>query len=408
MPKGSKGKIVACIDIGSSKLMCIIASIDGEKIKILGYAHKEAKGISAGAISDMRLAQKSITNTVCEAERMAGINVERLVVSLSANQVKSSRIEESIKISSSMVKSSDITNLAAKVRSQFRRNNREMIHLIPLQYRIDDSLPVQNPRYMSGNKLFAKFHAIATSKTTILNIENCLKRCQLSVNNYIVEPYASSLSCLSQNETSLGTLLIDFGADTTSFALMLEGKLVYVNSVAIGGNHITKDISTILGIDFFKAEKVKNLNATLVINQIEAKEVIKFANLEDQENVAKLTRGELCEIISCRIEEILESVKETIEKSGVPESLISNIVLTGGVSAIIGIEKICEDIFEKNVRDGFPQNLKEIPEELDFPTYSCALGMLIFIKNLLLRERIKGGFEVKSGWVRNFIEKIVS
>ncbi len=409
MSKISKGKIIACLDIGSSKLMCVIAAIDNETIKILGYSHKESRGISAGAISDMRLAQKSITNAVSEAERMAGLNIGRLLVSISGHQVKSNRIEENVKIASEMVKSSDISSLAGKVRNQFRREHREMIHLIPLQYHIDDSSPVQNPRYMSGNKLFAKFHAVSTSQTTIRNIENCLKRCQLSINNYIVEPYASSLACLSENEMNLGTLLIDFGGDVTSFSLLLEGKLVYVGSVPIGGNHITKDIATILGINFNIAEKIKNLNATLLISPIEENEIIKFRITDNENNsMMKFTKRELCEIMTCRIEEILEATKETIEKSGVPSFLINNIVLTGGVCAIIGIDKLSQEIFEKNVRIGFPSQIKDIPEELDFPIYSCALGMLYFSKNLLLREKIKGSFEIKGGWFKTLIDKLAS
>lgn len=403
----ARGKIIACIDIGSSKLMCIIASIDGENIRILGYAHKESRGISYGAISDMRLAQKSITNTVSEAEKMAGINIERLVVSISGNQIKSNRISEGVKISSSMVKNSDISNLASKVRSTFRRKNQEMIHLIPTQYNIDDSSPVQNPRYMSGDKLFAKFHSVSTSKTTILNIENCLKRCQISVNNYVAEPYASAIACLSENEMNLGTLLIDFGGDVTSMALMLENKLVYAGGVAIGGNHITKDIATIIKTDLYKAEKIKNLNANLLLTSLEQDELIDLGTSKDNFEV-RLTKSELCEIISCRIEEILESIKTALEKAGVPEFLINNIVITGGVSSIVGIDKITEQVFEKTVRINSQLNIKNIPEELDSPKYSCSLGMLIFSKNLLSREKIKGGFEVKGSWFRNFINKIVS
>jgi cell division protein FtsA len=181
-----KGKITACLDMGSSKLVCIIASITNDDVQILGYGHKESKGIAASAISDMTLAQKSITNVVSEAERMAGFNIDRLLVGISGSQVVSTRKEVSTKIASDIVKTSDIAVLAAKVRAEFKKNNREIIHLIPLQYRIDDSAPVVNPRYMSGEKLYAKFHVVSTSQTTIKNIENCLRRCQLSVNNYIV------------------------------------------------------------------------------------------------------------------------------------------------------------------------------------------------------------------------------
>ncbi len=406
MSKGYKGKTIACIDMGSSKIVCVIAAISGNNVRFLGYSHKESKGISSGAISDMRLAQKSITSTVIEAERMASVNIEKLVVSISGNQTKSSRLESSVKISSSMVKSSDIANLASKVRADFRRKNRETIHLIPLQYNIDDSSVVENPRYMSGNKLFAKFHALTTSKTTTLNIENCLKKCQISVNNYISEPFASALACLSENEMNLGTLLIDFGGDVTSFSLILEGKLVYVSSVPIGGNHITKDIATILGIDYLKAEKIKNLNSSLLLSNLEEEEKMTDFNSQEENKLNNLTKKDLRDIIQCRIEEILDRSKKVIEESQIPDFLINKIVLTGGVCQTIGIDKITEEIYEKDVRIGYPNNLKNIPEDLNSTSYCTIIGMLIFSRNLLLKEKIKGGFEVKNSWFKNLIEKL--
>ena len=241
-----KGKIVACLDIGSSKLICIIASISGDDIQIIGYSHKESKGILAGAISDMNLAQKSITAVVSEAERMAGLNIDRLLVGISGSNVTSIRREVSAKISSDTVKTTDISNLAEKVRAEFKKNNREIIHLIPLQYRLDDSAPVANPRYMSGEKLYAKFHVISTSHTTIRNIENCLKRCQLSVNNYVVEPDASALSCLSDHEMNLGTLLIDMGSSSTSFCIISEGRLLHVGSSELASVSVEVTVVTAL------------------------------------------------------------------------------------------------------------------------------------------------------------------
>ena len=255
-----KGKIVACLDMGSSKLACIIAAVSDDEIRILGYGHRESKGILASAISDMNLAQKAIVSVVSEAERMAGFNIEQLLVGISGSQIISQRKEVSAKITSDVVKTADITNLASRLRLEFKKNNREIIHLIPLQYRIDDSVPIVNPRYMSGEKLYARFHVISTSQTTVRNIENCLRRCQLSINSYVIEPYASALSCLSDNEMNLGTLLLDMGGSSSSFCVILEGKLIYASHSPIGGVHITKDISTILGINMDMAEKIKNLN----------------------------------------------------------------------------------------------------------------------------------------------------
>jgi cell division protein FtsA len=404
-----KGKIVACLDMGSSKLVCIIASILGEDVKIVGYGHKESRGIKASAISDMRLAQKSITNVVSEAERMAGFNIDRLLIGISGSQVTSTRKEVSTKISSDVVKASDIASLAAKVRAEFKKNNREIIHLIPLQYRIDDSSPVVNPRYMSGETLYARFHVVSTSQTTIRNIENCLKRCQLSVNNYVVEPYASGLSCLSDNEMNLSALLVDIGGSSTSFSVILEGKLIHVGSSPLGGVHITKDISTILNINFDAAEKIKNLNGSLLITPIEERELIKmkFTDSEGQELI-QITRAELRDIIQSRLEEIFESVKAVLDKSGIPIYKLGNIVLTGGVTSIIGIDKLASEIFEKNVRIGYPNRLDGVASEILNPTHSCSLGMLVFLYNLHLKEKIKDGFETKSSFFARLIEKLAA
>lgn len=406
--KSSKGKIVACLDMGSSKLVCIIAAINGDQLKILGYGHKESRGISASAISDMRLAQKSITNVVAEAERMAGFNIDQLLVGISGCQISSTHQEISCKVGSDVVKNSDIVNLTNKVRSEFKKKNREIIHLVPLQYSLDDSMPIANPRYMTGNQLNAKFHVASTSQTTIKNIENCLKRCQLSINSYIAEPYASAISCLSDNEMNIGTFLIDIGGSSTSFSLITEGKLLYVGSSKIGGSHITRDISTILGISFQAAEKIKNLNNSLLISPIEERETIKF-KLEDDEDqtMVSVTKAELRDMISSRLEELFESVRTTLEKSGVPFFMVGNIVLTGGVSSIIGIDKLVAEIFGKNVRIGYPNKFEKVPQGLLSPANSCALGMLSFLLNLHMREKIKDGFDSKNGWFQKFLEKLV-
>ena len=411
MKNVKKGKIVACLDMGTSKLVCLIASINNnDDIRIVGYGHKESKGISDSAISDMRLAQRAITNAVSEAERMAGFNIDRVVIGISGSQVTSSRKEVSVKIASDIVKASDIANLASKVRSEFKKNHREIIHLIPLQYRIDDSSPVMNPRYMTGQKLYAKFHIVSTSQTTVKNIENCLKRCQLSVNNYVVEPYASMLSCLNEGEINLGTLLIDIGGSSTSFCITLDGKLAYVGNSQIGGMHVTKDIATILNIPFETAEKIKNLNSSLLISPIEEKELInlKASMSNDGPNMIRITRAEFRDIMKSRIEEIFENVKLTLEKAGVPFYLLSNIVLTGGVTSTVGIDKLASEILGKNVRIGYPNKFSIIASELLNPSHSCSLGMLVFLKNMYLKEKIKSGFESKTTWFRKLIERLAA
>jgi cell division protein FtsA len=405
----NKGKIVACLDIGTTKLVCLIAAVDGKEVTLLGYGYRESRGIVASAISDMKLAQKAITNVVCDAERMAGFNIDRLIVGLSGAQTLSQRKVVKSKIASDMVKNSDITNLANSIRFEYKNNNRDLIHLIPLQYRIDDSNAVQNPRYMTGNFLAAKFHVVSTSTTTTKNIENCLKRCQLSVYNYIAESYSSALSSLSDNELNLGTVVIDIGGSDTSFSIIFDNKLVYTDNFPVGGIHITRDIAMILNIDFKTAETIKNLNNSLVMGSVEEREIINLkADDFDILDVSNITKKDLKEIIQSRLEEILESVKTKLEQQGYSSFVVNNLVLTGGVANIIGIDKIASKIFKKPVRIGYPHRVDNVPEMFDDPSFCSVFGMLNFLKNIYMKEKIRDGFETKNGFIRKVIDKLMS
>jgi cell division protein FtsA len=405
----NKGKVVACLDMGTTKLVCLIAEVDAKNIKILGYGYRESRGIIASAISDMRLAQKSITSVVCDAEKMAGFNIDRLIVGLSGAQTLSQKKLVKSKIASDMVKSSDITNLAYGIRQEYKKYNREVVHLIPLQYKIDDSPAVQNPRYMTGDVLAAKFHCISTVTSTTKNIENCLKRCQLSVYNYISESYSSALSCLSDNELNLGTVVIDIGGGDTSFSIIFDNKLVYTNNFQAGGIHITRDIAMILNIDFETAETIKNLNNSLSLGPVEEKDLINIKTDDfDIMDVNKITKKELKEIIQSRLEEILESVKERMDKAGYGIAAVNNIVLTGGSANITGIDKIAAKIFNKPVRIGFPSRISNLPEVFDDSSFCSVSGMLIFLKNIYLREKIKDGFETKDSLFKRVFDKLMS
>ncbi len=412
MRRLKKGKIIACLDIGSSNIICTIASLssDGD-VRIMGYSMKEAKGVSGGAISDMKVVQKSIINTVSEAERMANINIEKLLVSISGSILNSDRIEERIKISSSSVKSSDISNLANKVRNSYRKTSKEMIHLIPMEYKIDDSMPVQNPRLMSGEYLYAKFHAVSTSRTNILNIENCLRSCQISVNNYIIEPYSSYLASVSESEKSVGNLIIDIGGDVTSYAILIDGKMIHCGGFIMAGKHITKDISTILGVNYDYAEKIKNLNSTLILSQSAKKEIIKYRiSNQDETSMLKMTKGDLREIIKCRLEEIFETVKSSIESAKIPDFIFSNVILTGGTANIIGIDQVANEIFSKNTRVAHPFDLEGFSnaEDINRLEFSSSIGMLIFLKKLVTKDKIKSSFEHKEvGFLKKLLDKIV-
>ena len=410
MPK-NKGKIVACLDMGTTKITCIIAAVSNNNISILGYSYRKSKGIMASAISDMRLASDSISKVVSDAEKMAGFNIDRLIVALSGSQILSQKKEVTNKIYGSSVKNSDITSLARKIANEYKKKNREIIHLIPLQYKIDNSNYVKNPRFMTGDKITAKFHVVSVDATTTKNIESCLKRSHLSVNNYVSESYCSALACLSDSEFKAGSLVIDVGGISTSFSVILEGKLIYNGHVNIGGIHITRDISTILNVDFEVAEQIKRLNSSLIINPIEEKELIKMkvGSFSDNFGIVKITKKELKEIISCRIEEIIEMVKKDLNKNGYGSHLFNNIIIAGGVCSIIGIEKIINQVFDKQSKVGYPQKVKDLEQELNDPSFSSAIGMLLFLQSIYKKEKNSDGFNVKEGGIfKRFIDYLMN
>lgn len=404
-----KGKIVACLDAGTTKLVCLIASINNKDITILGYGYRESKGIASSAISDMRLAQKAITNVICDAERMAGFNIDRLVVGLSGSETLSQRKIVKSKIASDMVKNVDIANLAQAIRLDYKKHNREIVHLLPMLYRIDDANPVQNPRYMTGEFLTAKFHAVSSSATTVRNIEHCLKRCHLSVYNYIAESYSSALSCLTENELNLGTAVIDIGGADTSFSIIIDNKLVHTGNFAAGGIHITRDIAMVLNIDFETAETIKILNNSLLLSPIEEKEIINL-KADDFEAVdaSTISKSHMRDIINSRIEEILESVKEKMQSAGYGSTTVNNIILTGGTANISGIDKVANKIFKKPSRIGYPSRIKNIPEIFEDPSFCSVFGMLSFLQSIFSKEQIKDGFETKNSFLAKIIDKLMS
>jgi cell division protein FtsA len=209
----------------------------------------------------------------------------------------------------------------------------------------------------------------------------------------------------------MGNLLIDIGGDVTSYAIILDGKMIHAGGFIMAGKHITKDISTILGVSTEYAEKIKNLNSTLILSQSAKKEIIKYRiSSNDETSMLKMTKGDLREIIECRLEEIFETVKSSISTAQIPDFIYSNVILTGGTSNIIGIDQLASRLLSKNSRISHPLELPHISniEDINKPEFSASIGMLLFLKNLIMKDKIKNGFEHReSSWLKKVIDKII-
>jgi cell division protein FtsA len=385
-------EIISCIDIGSYKISCVIAQCGNFGIDIIGYGYKISEGIKNGSISDIDLAVQSIKSAVADAELMSGINIKTIATNV-PNKHSSSRIEKiNYKIFSGAIKNSDIKNLIGKIRSDYKKNNQELIHLIPLEYLIDNNTQVINPVGMFSSNLMAKFHSICCSLSTVKNIQHCFEKSKLKVTNYFATSYASILSCLNEEEKKSCTLLIDIGGNNSSISLVKDNKVIYAGGHNLAGNTITKDISIMLDEKFEISESIKINNNSLIISSNEKNELAKYKTSAGINNVTSINKKELSNIISSRLEEILSMSKNKVIEDGHNFSKIKNVVLTGGCSMFIGIERMAESVFGTHTRVGYPVNITRIPQQLNYPTFVTILGMVLVESKGAKKRAMNNGF----------------
>jgi cell division protein FtsA len=384
-------KMATAIDIGSDKVLCLIGSISDDSIIVKGVGHQKSFGISAGVITDLKLAQKSIVSAVSSAEKMAGFNIKKVVINLGGRYLNSSFISAEINVSDKIRKES-LSEMAENIIVEYRKNNQEVLHLVPIEYIVDKNLRIENPIGISGNILAVKFHVVSYPTNQIKNIESCLKKYQLTIKNYVSSPYSAALAFLTENEKKIGTLLLDIGGEETSFSIFYNNKFMYNGSVPLGGYNITRDIANVLDINTSTAEKIKTLNVDFTLNDFEEDELIKM-HVDDDESfrIAKNKIKLVNNVSKSRIEETLNIVFTLIKKKRLRDK-INRIVLAGGTSVIPGIDTFIEETTNVPTRLGSIKNdviIENVNNSIFRSTiYSTAVGMLIFVRTILKKSKL--------------------
>lgn len=390
----SRKTIIASLDIGTSKVLCLIAAVDANGgMTIIGAGHQKSLGIENGNLVDIQAVKGALISAVSIAEKMSGYNLDQVVVSMAGKNLHSSIKKVSVDIPSGMIKNNDVNNIADHIYIEFKRNGRQLIHLFPIKYVIDDVLEVKNPNMMCGKRLTAEFQVISTSLPTITNFGNCFKKCQLVARNYVAEAYASALATINNDERELGALLIDIGAGDTTFAIFSQGTFVNIGWLPLGGNNISKDLAAILAVSMEKAEILKIKNANLSMSYEEENELIDIDIDGDEDfKIATTKKRELNDVIRYRLEEILDFVNEFLTRKKL-DTLIGSggIILTGGTSSIPGIDVFVSEKMHRTTRIGYITNINEgrhILKNSDYydPSFSAAVGMLLFAKSQIMRE----------------------
>lgn len=375
-------KIFTVLDIGSTKIVCIIArnNVHGE-LEVLGLGHQVSNGIRAGIITDINAAETSILGAIHDAERESGINVDNLVISVSGSKVESHVIQMEHDVGGHEITARDLKMISDEACSSFDSEKYDIIHCVPVEYELDSEGGIDDPIGMFGHVIRAKLHVVTFLSTSLINIVNCLGRCHVNVDRCVSSAYASGLACLTEDERDLGSIVIDFGGEHTNLAIFRNGSLINVDSVPLGGVNMSKDIAWGLSTDKVSAERIKTLYGSVMPVKSDAYDRISIPQPEGNttEVAMKVTKADLTEILQPRMEEILDMIKRRLHESGISIAASSRIVLTGGAAQITGLSDFAENTFGKQIRLAKPSYIAGLRDKAEDPSFATAVGMLKFL-----------------------------
>ncbi len=400
---------IAALDIGTSKIACLIGDhsvgSDGQGglMRISGLGHQVSEGLVAGQVVDMRAAEDSIRAAVDAAERMAGIEVRRVVIGVSAHQLTSQICEAEVPLLGNTVTNDHMALALRHAYEQFWSAESEILHAIPISYGIDESYSIIDPRGMHGDVLKVNMHMVAAPAGPVRNLLTCIEQCHLQCEKLVATPYASGLSTLMQDEIDLGVLHVDMGGGTTSASVFYEGEQLFTAVVPVGGRHITTDIARGLNVSMATAERIKTLYGSALATPHGEREQFEVPVLGGDHQT--LPRSELTKIIRPRLEETFEMVNERLTHSGLASLAGRRVVLTGGAAQLNGAPELAHTILEKQARIASPMRLTGLPESAAGPSFAACAGLLTYAGRnhadaVLKEDRGRGVLRWVSNWLR--------
>ena len=373
--------IFTVIDIGNSKVSCLIGTsvkTNDVQIKTLGFGQHASLGICNGHVTDMKEIANSIARAVESAEIMAGLPINNVICSLSGGRPITKIMRNEVKIENGRVEKNDIDKIL-KVKNFAPIDNYELISSSVIKYYLDNNTSVNNPIGIFTDTLRVEISYTYGQKSTIKNIISAVNLCHLSIEKFFICSEASGISTMTQDEKNNGAVVIDLGANITSFGVFLNNKIIFSDSIPVGGLHITSDIVRGLGTKSEDAEKIKILHGSTL-----AKETDEYINLDipiisDQGEIVnqKVPKSMLIAIIKPRVEEIFELVQERLIQLKLKPNNINKIILCGGGANLNNIRDLAANLFKSNVRIGRPIGLIDLPEIAQTPTFACLTGLLI-------------------------------
>ncbi|MBN9044762.1 MAG: cell division protein FtsA [Rhizobiales bacterium] len=397
---GRKTRLLTVLDVGSSKVSCVIARLrprEGgallpgrtHRMDVIGIGHQRSRGVKSGVIIDLDAAEQSIRLAVDAAERMAGLTVDSLIVNISAGRLKSETFTASVNLGGHEVEQADIRRVLAAGAKQALAAERHLVHSLPIGYTLDGERGIRDPLGMLGDSLGVDMHVLTADAAPLRNLELCINRCHLSVEAIVATPYASGLAALVGDEAEMGAACIDMGGGTTTISVFSEGKFIHADAVAIGGNHVTMDVARGFSTRMEDAERLKVMYGSALPSAADDRDLISVPPIGDDERDVpnQYPRSVLTRIIRARVEETLELVRDRLNQSGLGHIVGKRVVLTGGASQLPGMPEAARRILARNVRIGRPLGIAGLPEAAKGAAFASTVGLLIYPQVAGIEER---------------------
>jgi cell division protein FtsA len=377
MSTARKDNLIVGLDIGTTKICAIVGNVTEEGIDIVGIGTSPSRGLRKGVVINIESTVASIRKAVEEAELMAGCEIKSVYAGIAGGHIKGFNSQGIIAIKNRAVSSEDVKRVIDAAKAIAIPMDREVIHILPQEFIIDDQDGIREPLGMSGVRLEARVHIVTGAVASAQNIIKSCNRANLDVADIVLEQLASSEAVLSAEEKELGVALVDIGGGTTDIAIFIDGAIKHTSVLSLGGNQMTNDIAVGLRTPMAEAEKIKQKYGCCLSSLVGKDETIEVPSVGGRKPRV-LSRQLLAEILEPRVQEIFDLVNRELIKSGYEDSIASGVVITGGSTILEGMPELAEQVFNLPVRRGVPANIGGLIDVVNSPVYATGVGLVVY------------------------------
>src|SRR3954449_12920836 len=389
-PMARRTALVASLDIGTSKVACMIARLKpcppndalrgrSHAVELIGYSQIQSRGVKAGSVVDLAECEQAVRQAVALAERMAKVHVESVLLSVSGGRLQGCLIEAAADIKGGAVTQADISRVTSTGMRHATAEGRTVLHALPVGYALDGVKGIRDPKGMVARQFGVDMNVVTADATVARNLMLVVERCHLDVEAMASGPYVAGLSVLTDDEADIGAAVIEMGAGTTTMAIYSGGRFVHASGFALGGQHITMDLARGLGACIADAERIKTLYGTVLTGGSDARELMSVPSAgDDRDTPQVVSRATIANIVRHRVEEIFEMVRDRLGDSPFAAEPRARVVLSGGASQLTGIPELASRILSRPVRVGRPLGFGRLPNEAKSASFAVPSGLLVY------------------------------